>query len=109
MATKSNLITSASMVNALMMSMKLNGKNYVYWARSVEVFLIGKGLYHHFMSEKPSKFNSTGLWDQEDNQIISLMLNSIEPHVGSSCLYLPTAKDIWNHLTLVYFDTWNIT
>jgi hypothetical protein len=61
------------------------------------------------MPEKPSKSSSTGLWDQEDSQIISLMLNSIEPHVGSSRIYHPTAKDIWDHLTHVYSDTWNIT
>jgi hypothetical protein len=60
--------------------------------------LRGKGLYHHLQSEKLSDSSSTSLWDQEDNQIISLMLNNIEPHIGSSCIYLPIAKDIWDHL-----------
>ena len=39
---------------------------------------------------------------------ISLMLKSIEPHIGSSCIYLPTAKDIWDHLNHMYFGSKNI-
>jgi hypothetical protein len=26
------------------------------------------------------------------------MLYNVEPHIGSSCIYLPIAKDIWDHL-----------
>jgi hypothetical protein len=112
---KSDLTTSASMGNASFMgnapmtSVKLTGKNYVYWARSVEVFLRGKGLYTHLQSGKPSDSTSSSLWDQEDNQIISLMLNSVEPHIRSSCIYLPTAKDIWDHLSHIYSGSGNIT
>jgi hypothetical protein len=97
MAPKSNIIPTATMGNTPMTCVKLNGKNYVYWARSVEIFLKGKGLYDHLTSGKPSEASSNSRWDQEDNQIISLMLNSVEPHIGSSCIYLPTAKDIWDH------------
>jgi hypothetical protein len=109
MAPNPDLITSASMVPAPMTHVKLNGKNYVYWSRSVEVYLRGKGLYSHLQLETPPENSSTSLWDQADNQIISLMLNSIEPHIGSSCLYLPTAKAIWDHLEHMYSGTGNIT
>jgi hypothetical protein len=61
--TKSDLTTSASMGNAPMTSVKLNGKNYIYWARSVEVFLRGKGLYNHLQSGKPSDPTTASLWD----------------------------------------------
>jgi hypothetical protein len=37
------------------------------------------------------------------------MLNSIEPHIGSSCLYLSTAKEIWDHLQQMYSGIGNIT
>jgi hypothetical protein len=66
-------------------------------------------LYSHLEFGKPSENSSMSSWDQVDNQIISLMLNSIEPHTGSSCLYLPTAKAIWDHLQHMYSDTENIT
>lgn len=36
MAAKSEVVTSASMFNAVMTSVKFNEKNYVYWAKSVE-------------------------------------------------------------------------
>ena len=86
MAPPSDLITSASMGPAPMTLMKLNGKNYVYWSRSVEVYLRGKGLFSHLESGQTPDNSSKSLWDQADNQIISLMLNSIEPHIGSSCV-----------------------
>jgi hypothetical protein len=92
--TKLDLPTSSTLSNAPMTSVKLNGKNYVYWARSVEVFLKGKGLYTHLQSCKSSDPTTANLWDQEDNQIISLILNNVEPHIGSSYIYLPTAKYI---------------
>jgi hypothetical protein len=30
-------------------------------------------------------------------------------HIGSSCIYLPTTKDIWDHLSHMYSGTGNIT
>jgi hypothetical protein len=109
MAPNSDLITSTSMGPATMTLVKLNGKNYGYWSRSVEVYLRGKGLYSHLESGQPPENSNKSHWDQADNQIISLMLNSIEPHIGSSCLYLPTAKAIWDHLQHMYSGTGNIT
>jgi hypothetical protein len=97
-----------SLVNAPMTLVKLNGKNLIYWARSVEVFLKGKGLFIHLISGMPKDYTPS-LREQEDNQIISLTLNSIESHIGSSCIYLPTTKDIWDHLSHMYFGTGNIT
>jgi hypothetical protein len=78
-----------------MTNMKLNRKNYSYWARSVEVFLKDRGLFPHLTSSKPKGIAPSltsgkpegiapSLWEQEDNQIISLMLNSIDSHIGSS-------------------------
>jgi hypothetical protein len=42
-----------SLINAPMTYVKLNGKNYSYWARSVEVFLKSKGWFPHLTSGKP--------------------------------------------------------
>jgi hypothetical protein len=63
MAPNPYLITSASMVPAPMTHVKLNGKNYVYWSRSVEIYLRGKGLYSHLQLETPPENSSTTLWD----------------------------------------------
>lgn len=94
------------------MSIKFNGKNYIYWAWSVEVFLRGKWLFD-LLYVKPSTstyvsdatslddlstFNisiiSTNLWDQEDNLIMSLMLSSIKPNIGVNLMHLWSAKAI---------------
>ena len=104
MATK----PETPLVNATMTHVKLNGKNYIYWAWSVEVFLKGKDLFTCLISGMP-KDTTPSLWEQEDNKIISLMLNNIESHIGSSCINLPTAKDIWDHLSHMYSSTGNIT
>ena len=97
-----------SLVNAHMTHVKLNGKNYIYWARSIEVFLKGKGLFTHLILGM-TKDITPSPWEQEDNQIISFMLNSIESHIGSSCIYLPIPKDIWDHLSHMYSNTGNNT
>jgi hypothetical protein len=68
-----------------------------------------KGLYDHLTSGKTSEASSASRWDQEDNQIIYVMPNSVEPHIGSSCIYLPIAKDIWDHLSHMYSGAGNIT
>jgi hypothetical protein len=54
-------------------------------------------------------FTHLTFFTQEDNQIVSFMLNSIESHIGSSCLYLRIPKDIWDHLSHMYSSTGNIT
>lgn len=90
-----------------MTSTKFNGKNYIYWALSVEIFLRGKGLFNHLLYDKasssasisdtassdgsniiPTTVASTSLWHQEDNLIMSLVLSSIEPNIGVTLMHL---------------------
>ena len=95
-----------------MTSVKFNRNNSIYWASNIyagEVFLRGKGLYDHLVSEKPRKTDSSSLWEQEDNQIMSLMLTSIEPSIGSTLLYLRTAKAIWERLEHMYSGSGNLS
>lgn len=65
MAAELDIIPLAPLVDAPMTFVRLNGKNYVYWSRSVEVFLEGKGLYDHLILDKPQNTSSTSLWEQE--------------------------------------------
>lgn len=91
MATKSDLVSSSTTSMTLI---KFIGGSYIYWARSVEMFLRGKGLSDHLISDKSKSGDSSSPWDQEDNQIMSLMLNSIEPNIGAPLLDLRYAKAI---------------
>jgi hypothetical protein len=45
-------------------------------------------------SERPGNNDSASLWEQVDNQIISLILTSIESYIESSYVYLSKAKKI---------------
>jgi hypothetical protein len=44
-------------------------------------------------SPKDLKFT---LWDEEDSMIMSWLWNSIMPEVCGPCMFLVTAKDIWD-------------
>jgi hypothetical protein len=111
MATRSEFISSFSTLNSPMTSINFNGKNYIYWARSVEIFLRGQGLSDHLSSNTPKSSSITtafardmtssdssttsitsaileGLWDWEDNLIMSPMISSIDPSIGITLIDL---------------------
>lgn len=75
-----------------MTSVKLNENNYLLWARFVEIFLTAKGLDQHLTFDKATETDSQAkLWNQDDAQIMSLILTSIESSISSTFLYLMTA------------------
>lgn len=49
------------------------------------------------------------IWEPEDNQIMSLMLTSIEPNIDYTLVNLLTAKTIWEDLEPMYSGYGNIT
>ncbi|KAG2689806.1 hypothetical protein I3760_09G156600 [Carya illinoinensis] len=72
-----------------MTTVKLNGKNYILWSKSVEMFLKGKGLHRtHLVDSMPESTSSTfAQWEQEDAQICSLMLTKLK-------IYQPITSDV---------------
>lgn len=103
-------VPSTAMFNGPITSVKFNGTNYVLWSRSVQVFLKGRGLKKYLVDTKPTEGTSGyDAWEQTDALIISLLLNSIEANISSTLLYLDTAKDIWDHLAIMYSGTGNFT
>ncbi|KAG6631689.1 hypothetical protein CIPAW_13G107300 [Carya illinoinensis] len=96
--------------NMPMISVKLDGKNYMLWSKSVTVFLKGKGLFSHLVNPKPNSNNPIfAQWEQEDAQILSLMLTSIEPNICSSLIHFDTAQEVWICLKHMYSGTGNTT
>jgi hypothetical protein len=80
LATNNDVILSTSAILHPITSVKLNEKNYIYWALVVEIHLCGRGLFHHLEKEKP-KLDDLIHREQEHNQIMSPMLESNEPSV----------------------------
>ncbi|KAG2720948.1 hypothetical protein I3760_02G058300 [Carya illinoinensis] len=111
MATKFESMSLAPNISMPMISVKLNGKNYMLWSRSVEMFLKGKGLRRtHLIDPIPASTSSTfAQCEQEDAQILSLMLTSIEPSICSSLIHFDTAQEVWGHLKQMYSGAGNIT
>ncbi|KAG6656204.1 hypothetical protein CIPAW_04G005900 [Carya illinoinensis] len=111
MASKFESLSLAPNISMPMTSVKLNGKNYMLWSRSIKMFLKGKGLRPtHLIDPIPASTSSTfAQWKQEDAQILSLMLTSIEPSICSSLIHFDTAQEVWGHLKQMYSSAGNIT
>ena len=100
---KPSVVISSDYLGVQMTSIKLNGENYVPWAKSVEVFLKAKKKVKHVRDEKPPE-DSPGFddWEQEDAQIMTWLWNSMEPKISANFMFLDTAKDIWEHAKKLY-------
>ena len=42
------------------------------------------------------------VWDEEDSMIISWLWNSMTLEISDTCMFLATAKDIWNAIQQRY-------
>ncbi|KAL5545583.1 hypothetical protein UlMin_005270 [Ulmus minor] len=82
---------------------RLTGKNYLKWSQLVRTFLKGKGKLSHLIGIGPQK-DETGFkaWDEEDSMVMSWLWNSMEPEISDTCMFLPTAKDIWESIQQTY-------
>lgn len=69
--------------------------------------ICGKDFFDHLEKWKPQL--DLTQWEQEENQIMSLMLQSIEPDMGSTLMHLQTAKVIQDSLAHIYGGVQNIT
>ena len=80
-------------------SIRLNGGNYAQWARSVEVFLLGRKKFDYLINEPLASINSKyANWRAKDAQIRSCLWNSIEFKISCSLVFLPTTKLFGNRL-----------
>ena len=89
---------------------KLNGKNYLEWAQSVKLAIDGRGKLGHLNGEvsKPVADDpNLKTWRSENSLLIAWLINSMEPAIGKSHLFLPTAKDVWEAVRDMYSDLEN--
>ena len=63
-------------------TMRLNGCNYLPWAKSVEVFLRVNTRYQ-YLTDEPLEFDDPtfAAWDAKDSQIRLRMWNSMKPTI----------------------------
>ncbi|KAJ9547058.1 hypothetical protein OSB04_019601 [Centaurea solstitialis] len=82
---------------------RLNGKNYLKWSQLVRTFLKGKGKLGHLTEAAPgSGTKGSDVWEEEDSMIMSWLWNSMTPEISDTCMFLSTAKKIWDALHDTY-------
>ncbi|TXG53747.1 hypothetical protein EZV62_019003 [Acer yangbiense] len=83
---------------------RLNGKNYLKWSQVVQTFLKGKGKLSHLLGTGPTKGDPKfEAWDEADSMVMSWLWNSMTPEISDTCMFLSTARDIWESIRQTYF------
>ncbi|RVW55090.1 hypothetical protein CK203_067093 [Vitis vinifera] len=91
-------------------SFKLNGGNYLEWSQLVKTCIKGKGKLSHLIGPVMSKDDPRFVvWDEENSQIMSWLWNSMQPEISRTCMFLSTAKEIWESVCHTYFKVRDAT
>ncbi|KAE8723356.1 MORC family CW-type zinc finger protein 3 isoform 2 [Hibiscus syriacus] len=111
-STRSPSITlnTESFQNISITSHKLNRNNFLQWSQSVKLFIRGRGKFGYLSgtTTKPAEEDEESeRWEAENSMIMSWLINSMDPSVGRTYLFLPTAHDIWNAVNETYSDLGN--
>ena len=89
---------------------QLKGKNYLEWSQLIRTILKGKEKDSHLTNNAPDemdvKFKS---WDEEDSMIMAWLWNSMVPEISDTCMFLKSAKEIWEVVEQTYSETKNFT
>ena len=65
--------------------------------------LKGKGKISHLMGTEPKPGDPCfEVWDEEDSIIMAWLWNSMTPEISDTCMFLATAKDIWDAIQQTY-------
>ncbi|KAH9678971.1 retrovirus-related pol polyprotein from transposon RE1 [Citrus sinensis] len=94
----------------LIISHKLNGKNYLQWSQSVLMFISGKCKDEYLTGEIeiPEKGDPKyRLWKSDNNMIMSWLINSMNNDIGENFLLYGTAKEIWDAAKETYSSSEN--
>ena len=84
-------------------SYRLNGRNYLKWSQVVRTYLKGKGKISHLLGTGPEKTDPGFVtWDEEDSMIMSWLWDSMEPAISDTCMFLASAKGIWEYIQRTY-------
>lgn len=75
-------------------------KNYLSWSACIRTFLTSKEKLRYIEEEKPEV--ASPKWVKEDAQVRSWLRNSVESHVSSDVMLLPTAYAVWESIKETY-------
>lgn len=82
---------------------RLNEKNYLKWSQFIKTYLKGKGRLSHLLGTGPTPKDPTfNAWDEADSMIMSWLWDSMDPAISDTCMFLKTAKEIWDSIRRTY-------
>ena len=100
---ESNSVQKIGELQNIRASYRLNGKNYLKWSQFVRTYLKGKGRLSHLIGTGPAKNDPTfEAWDEENSMIMSWLWDSMEPMISDTCMFMSTAKEIWDFIHRTY-------
>lgn len=108
--SSTNLNQNEISTNFLITTHKLNGTNFLQWSQSVTLFIKGRGKIGHLngtTTEPAITDPSYNTWEIENSMVMSWLINSMEPSIGRSYLFLPSARALWDAVKDTYSDVGN--
>lgn len=91
--------------NTLIMTVCFDGTNFLAWSQSAILYISGEARLDYLTRnvKMPNSKDSTYTkWQAENALVMSWLLHSIQPNIVSNCLFLTTAKAIWEIVTQAY-------
>ena len=78
-------------------SVKLNETNYARWSRTFMMSVSGHRRKHILLETEPNdKVGKYVTWDEDNDIVMSWIMNSVEPHIADGLIYYNTAKQMWD-------------
>jgi len=86
-------------------SVRLDGKNYLYWSYVKRNFLKSKKMWGYISGTYVVPKNteeevtaSIDIWEANNVKIITWINNSVEHSIGTQLAKYETGKEVWDHL-----------
>ncbi|KAF3778361.1 hypothetical protein EJ110_NYTH32764 [Nymphaea thermarum] len=91
-------------------TVKLDGSNYEIWRRVFMMSVKGHRKKHVIEEEEP--LNKTGkysTWEEDNNIVMSWIMNSVQAHITPTIAYYTSAKHMWEFLKQSYSHDKNMS
>ena len=86
-------------------SVRLDGKNYLYWSYGMQNFLKGKKMWGYVNETyiiprniKEGDVVLIDIWEANNAKIITWINNSVEHSISMELVKYETTKEVWDHL-----------
>lgn len=80
------------------LAIKFNSKNYFAWGFQFQLYVEGKDIWGHNDGSTKKTTDKMETWDNQEAQIMSWIMSSIEPHIALNLHPYKTVVDMWSYL-----------